>query len=98
MDECRLIKLGRLAATGLISRKPCLVYSIAGVGVDSTDNSLVVYDGWDTSGRIIMTLIGSTYTSDFRVFSCPLYFAKGIYAVFATNASELFVQYMEVGP
>lgn len=97
MDEARLISLGRLTASGLVTDRACLVYSICSIGTSQTSNVFNIFDGFNTGGKHIMTLGGAQYFSDFRLFAMPLYFAKGVYVEFATNGTECFVQYMEVG-
>lgn len=97
MDEVRLIKLGRLTASGLACDRPCLVYSICGIGVADATNLYRIYDGFNTSDDLIMSLVAVSYVADFRLFSPGLYFAKGIYVEFTTNGAEVFVQYLEVG-
>lgn len=96
MDESQLISLERVTASGIVSEKPCLIYSICGVGVAGSTNVFTIYDGQGTGGKIIMTLVTVAYNSDFRLFASPLYFSKGIYVEFTTNGSEVTLQFMQL--
>lgn len=96
MEESRLIALERLVASGIISRKPCLVYSICGVGIASATNVFTIHDGQSTDGKVKMTLCTVAYNSDFRLFASPLYFGQGVYVDFTTNGSEVTVQLMQL--
>ena len=86
----------RAVASGTVSKKPCLVHSICGIGVADATNVYSIYDGHGTSGKLIMRLVAVAYSSDFRLFASPLYFAKGIYVEFTTNGSEVVLQFMEL--
>lgn len=97
MEEARLITLGRRTTSGQVTDRACLVYSICGIGTGAATNVFNVFDGFDTGGKQIMTLAGVQYQPDFRPFSPPLYFAKGVYVEFATNGTECFIQYLEIG-
>ncbi len=97
MDEARLVKLEKISASGLFTDRPCLVYSLCGVGVADATNVFTVYDGHNTTGRDIMRLVSIAYSSDFRLFASPLFFAKGLYVEFTTNGAEFFAQFMELG-
>jgi len=96
MDESQLIALGRVTGSGVVSEKPCLLYSICGVGVADATNVFTIYDGQSTAGKVIMTLVSVAYNSDFRLFAAPLYFSKGIYVEFTTNGSEVTLQFMQL--
>lgn len=96
MDESRLISLERLTSSGIASEKPCLVYSICGIGIAQTSNVYTIYDGQSTAGKVIMRLVAGSYSSDFRLFASPLYFSKGIYVDFTTNGEEVMIQYMQL--
>lgn len=96
MDESRLIALERAAASGIVSRKPCLIHSICAIGLAETDNTYRIYDGQSTSGKYIMTMVAGAYSSDFRLYASPMYFAKGIYIEFTTHGEEVSVQLMEL--
>ena len=82
----------RLEASGVVYDKACLVFSLCGVGIANATNQITIYDGFGTNDKKIMTLVGAAYESDFRRFDSPLFFAKGIYADFTTNADEFFAQ------
>lgn len=96
MDESRLIALGKVVASGRVSEKPCLVYSICGIGIADATNVYTIYDGHSTAGKDMMRLVAVAYSSDFRLYASPLYFANGIYVEFTTNGSEVSIQYMEL--
>lgn len=96
MDESRLIALARVTASGRVSEKPCLIYSLCGIGVADATNVYTIYDGHGTNGDVIMRLVAVAYSSDFRLFAAPLYFSKGIFIDFTTNGSEVMIQLMEL--
>lgn len=96
MDESRLISLARPVASGMVSDKPCLIYSICGIGISDNTNVYTIYDGSSTEGKVMMRLVAGSYSADFRLFAAPLYFHKGLYVDFTTNGSEVFVQYIEL--
>ena len=98
MDNLKHTETERLSASGQAVLKPCFVYSLCGLGIAQTTNQINIYDGFSTSDRHIMSLVGTKYYADFRVFPCPIFFTKGIYVSFATNASECFIQFDEIGP
>ena len=97
MEIQELTKTGRLAASGLLTDRACYIFAMCGIGIDAAANVFNVYDGFNTSDRQIMTLGGIQYQPDFRSFSTPLFFAKGVYIDFTTNGSSFFIQYAEVG-
>lgn len=97
MDEARLVNLGKVLASGLISEKPCLIYSICGIGLADASNVYSIYDGSSTAGKLKFRLVAGSYASDFRLYASPLYFAKGIYVGFTTNGEEVTVQYLQLG-
>ena len=97
MDESRLIALGRPTVSGVVSEKPCFVYSICGIGIAETSNVYTIYDGQTTAGKVMMRLVADSYSADFRLYASPLYFAKGIYVDFTTNGEEVSIQYLELG-
>lgn len=96
MDESRLIALGRAVASGVVSEKPCFVYSICGIGIADATNVYTIHDGHSTTGKAIMRLVSVAYSADFRLFATPLFFAHGIYVDFTTNGSEVTLQYLEL--
>jgi len=97
MDDAQLVQLGRLTASGRLSEKPCLIYSICGIGIADASNVYRVYDGSSTAGELKMTLVAGSYSSDFRLYASPMYFSKGIYVEFTTNGEEVTVQFMQLG-
>ena len=97
MDEVQLVKSEKLGASGIFTKSPCLVYSIAGVGVAAATNVFTVYNGTNTSGENKFRLVTVAYNSDFRLFASPLFFPQGLYVEFTTNGDEVFAQYMDVG-
>lgn len=96
MDESRLIELARAVKSGVVSQKPCLVYSLCGIGIADASNVYTIHDGQTSSGDQIMTLVAGTYSSDFRLFASPLYFSKGLYVEFVTNGEEVSIQLMQL--
>jgi len=96
MDEARLIALGRPTASGIVSSKPCFVYSICGIGLAEASNVYTIHDGHNAEGKVIMRLVAGSYASDFRLYASPLYFSKGIYVAFTTNGEEVSIQYLEL--
>lgn len=96
MDESRLIDLVRATETCVVSNGPCLVYSLCGIGIADSSNVYTIYDGQTTNGKLIMTLVAASYSSDFRLFASPLFFAKGLYVVFVTNGEEVSIQMMRL--
>ncbi len=96
MDESRLISLERVVASGVVSKKPCLIYSICGIGIAETSNVYTIYDGQSVAGDIIMRLVAGSYASDFRLFASPLYLSKGLYVDFTTNGEEVMIQFLQL--
>ena len=97
MEESRLIRADRLIAAGAFTNKPCLVYSLCAIAVATAQRVFTVYDGFDTTGKVIMRLVALTYTADVRNFDPPLYFAKGLYVSFTSGECEVFAQFLEIG-
>jgi len=97
MNDLLRTEIVRLEASGQAFDRPCLIYSLCGLGLATTTNRIGLYDGFSTSDRQIMTLVGTQYLADFRSFPCPLYIKRGLYVDFATNADEFFVQLFEPG-
>lgn len=97
MDDIRLIKLGRRTTSGQVCDRPCFVYSFSGVGSATVNNLIEVYDGFGTDGKLIFTFVTIPYACDFRSFSVPIFFSKGIYVEFVEYGEEFFAQYLEVG-
>lgn len=98
MDGVRLISMGRPTASGLVSRQPCLVYSICGIGIAEDSNVYAIHDGQSVDGDIVMRLVAGSYSADFRLFASPLFFSKGLYVEFTTNGEEVFIQFLQVAP
>lgn len=96
MDDARLIGYRRVTASGVVSKTPCLLYSICGIGIGDTSNVYTVHDGQSTGGKVKMRLVAGSYSADFRLYAAPLYFAKGIYIAFTTNGSEVALQFMQL--
>lgn len=92
----KILPFARLTATGVVSNVPCLVYSICGIGLAQASNVYTIYDGQNAEGKVKLRLTAGAYSSDFRRFEEPLYFAKGLYIAFTTNGEEVTVQYFEV--
>ena len=86
-----------LTASGQAFDKGCLIYSLCGLGIAAATNQIDIYDGFSTSDKQIMSLVGTQYLSDFRSFPCPLYLKRGLYVNFTTNSDEFFVQLFEPG-
>ncbi|KKN36646.1 hypothetical protein LCGC14_0771690 [marine sediment metagenome] len=97
MEIEQLTKTGRIVASGLITDRSCYVFAVCGIGVSAATNRFNLYDGFSMGDRLIMTLGGIQYQSDFRSFPTPLFFAKGVYIAFITNGTSFFVQYAEAG-
>ena len=97
MDEVCKYQTKRLAASGLVCDRACLVSFIAGIGWSAGANRFHVYDGFDTGGELKMSLVAKLYTADVRPFPIPLLFSRGLYVDFETNGYECFVQYLETG-
>lgn len=96
MDDVRSLRIERLTGSGSFTKRPCLVYSLCGIGVADSTNVYTIHDGFGTNDRVIMRLVSIAYTPDFRPFYIPLYFAKGLYVDFTTNGVEVFAQYLEI--
>lgn len=86
----------RVTASGLVSDEPCFLYSIAGIGIGDTTNVYTIYDGHNTSGEAKMRLVAGSYAADFRLFSIPIFFTRGIYVDFTTNGSEVVAQILQL--
>ena len=97
MDCSFRTEIVRLIASGQAFDKPCLIYSLCGLGLATTTNQIDLYDGFSTSDIQIMSLVGTQYLADFRSFPVPLFIKRGLYVDFATNADEFFVQLFEPG-
>lgn len=96
MDGVRLISMARPTASGVVSKQPCLIYSICGIGIAQDSNVYTIHDGQTVDGDVVMRLVAASYSADFRLFASPLFFAKGLYVDFTTNGEEVFIQYLQV--
>lgn len=96
MEESRIINTRRVTVSGLVTEKPCLVYSICGIGLAQASNVYGVHDGYSTSGEIEFRLVAGSYSADYRLFASPWYFAHGLYVDFTTNGEEVAIQFLEV--
>lgn len=90
-------QIKRLIASGVISDRPCVIFSIGCIGTGASTNIFKLYNGFDTNDQQIMTLGGVQYVVDFRNFFVPLFLSKGVYIEFATNGTECFVQFAFTG-
>ena len=97
MESFLKTEIIRLTASGQAFDRPCLIYSLCGLGLATATNEIDLYDGFSTSDKQIMSLVGTQYLSDFRSFPCPLYLKRGLYVNFTTNSDEFFVQLFEPG-
>jgi len=97
MEIQELTKTSRLVASGSVTDRACYIFVMCGMGISAATNVFNLYDGFGTSDRQVMTLGGIQYQPDFRSFSTPLFFAKGVYIDFTTNGTSFFIQYAEVG-
>lgn len=86
----------RLTASGIVFRRPCVIFSIGCIGTGAATNVFKLYNGFDTADRQVMTLGGIQYAPDFRNFSMPMFMSKGVYIDFTTNGTECIVQFAEV--
>jgi len=87
----------RATASGVVSKSPCFVSTVSGLGLAQASNVYTIYDGHNTEGKVKMRLAAGQYSSDFRLFVPAMYFAKGVYVDFTTNGEECVVQFKEVG-
>jgi len=96
MDEPRLISNDRVTASGCVSKGPCLLYSICGIGLAQASNVYTVYDGQTTGDKVKFRLVAGSYAADFRLYACPMCFTKGLYIDFTTNGEEVSFQILEL--
>lgn len=96
MEESRLINTRRVIASGLVTEKPCLVYSVCGIGIAETSNVYSVHDGYSIAGEVEFRLVAGSYSADYRLFAQPWFFAHGLYIDFTTNGEEVAIQFLEV--
>lgn len=97
MDKLMDQQTKRLTTSGLVFRKPCVIFSICCIGTGASTNVFKLYNGFSTADRQVMTLGGIQYVPDFRNYSMPLFMSKGVYIDFTTNGTECLVQFAEVG-
>lgn len=79
----------------VLSVKRCeLIYANLNVSAASTDSSL--YDGQNTSGKLIVTLESAVVTNLPFAPPEPVYCPKGLFVDVGTNVTGIFVQWREL--
>ncbi|KKM97800.1 hypothetical protein LCGC14_1164330 [marine sediment metagenome] len=96
MEESRLITLKTVTGSGEVSETPCLIYSICGIGIADAANVYGIHNGHGTSDTRRFRLVAGSYDADFRLFSPPVFFSKGLYVDFNTGGSEVTVQFLKL--
>lgn len=84
-----------ITASELLSRSPCeLVYAF--VFADGAHSGVYLYDGEDTSGKIIAQFQSGQKQGEPFSPRVPVYCRRGLYAVVASNVTGIFVQWREI--
>lgn len=78
---------------GLVIPKPCWLCSIIIFPAEVLSSLIRVYDGWNTTGKIILDLSGNQYKADIVILRHPIFFGKGVFVEFVSNGYCYFVQY-----
>jgi hypothetical protein len=93
MDLDKTIKLEYFTASGIVTDKPCWLMGII-VGVtDVTSGYLVLRDGSLSTAPIKSTLYGNYSGEPVVILNTPIFFKNGLYIEFASNITNVSVQY-----
>ena len=90
------IVTNRLTASGVLSLKPCWLFTIMGNAYADASSLIRLYNGRSTSGNVMLDLSGSQYGSDIVIFNTPLFFKDGMYADFYSNGYSIFAQFLPI--
>lgn len=85
-----------VTASMIISRGPCELVSVFLVPSAATTNS-AIYDGVDTQGKLIGTLVAAVAAPWQFSARVPLYCRQGLYVVVGDNVTGILVQWRELG-
>jgi len=87
------IKTHLLTATGLITDRPCWLYSLVLVDNATTYSVFTIYDGLATTGKVIMAVSVPKYDTIVISLKSPIRCQKGLYIGFTTNGYRAFAQF-----
>jgi len=94
MEKLPVIR--NMAASGLVSNKPAMIYGILINSAATGASTAIIYDGENATGKQILTI--GTITSHSAQFS-PLkgvYCEKGIYVSLGANVTSLTLVYENI--
>jgi hypothetical protein len=82
-------------ASGIISQRPCWLWSVVLYGAAANANNIKLYDGQDTSGSLELHIGAAQYTTTSVVYFKPKWFSKGIYMEEVAGTCSVAFQYSE---
>lgn len=77
----------RLTGDSVVSYEPCLLLAVV-LTVAATGDYVRLYDGRDTGGRLVVTLMGETTITHTHLFGSGVLLPRGFYVDFQKTDSE----------
>ena len=93
--EAKSWTIAHLTADQLVSKKACFVKHVSMTTNDGGASTVLVYDGWSTSGKLKLSLSALTSTFFVDEYEIPIYFSNGIYVDVGDNMSLFNIQFKE---
>jgi len=94
-DESIAVSERCFTASGVVSQKPCWLYSVVLTGEAANANNIKLYDGQDTSGDLELHIGAAQYTSTVVVFNVPKFFSRGMYIQEVAGTCTVALQWRE---
>jgi len=85
-----------LTASGIVSKAPCLIYSITGNNNGTSGGYIMIYDGENTSEPVITKLGHVKFDSRQLRFEPPLKTKRGLYIDFTSQTESVLVCFAEL--
>jgi len=94
MFDIMKIQTAFVLASGLITDKPCWLFSVICTESSTTPKSLYLRDGLVDGTPIILMLPAVVYGNGVAIFNYPVRFKNGLYLVFDSGLETAFVQFL----
>lgn len=90
----RTVQIVRLTADGQAYLHPCLLWFAHLVSTGASSEDTYLYDGFGTSGRLVMTLSAPSDGAEDFSPARPLPFTAGLYVDIGTNVKEVVLGFV----
>jgi hypothetical protein len=94
-DEDMAVSERYTEASGIISQRPCWLWSVVLYGAAANANNIKLYDGQDTTGSLELQIGAAQYTSTPVIYHKPKWFSKGIYIEEVAGTCAVSLQFSE---